>query len=238
MGFLSAIPMIGGLLDKLLGRFFADKNVVESNANSEQTSFRSQVATEAAIAPTNRWNSFVTGLNRLVRPFYTFGVGGLFVWACWDPITFSASMAALQLIPEPLWIIMGTIVVFWFGGGTLEGMKATSISPKGVQAVAGQIAAIRALSQTFGDPEPAIPAAAAGEAEQTQRGDEREQARGLQESGVVMDPADYDRAMGSDAPLPLPAIVEWNRRRQGGSPDARRLPGSCPRSALPRSPRS
>lgn len=172
--------------------FTGDKVQREANAHDEQMALRHQAAAEwAAPERTHGWNAFVDGVNRLVRPLFTFGTIGLFVWASADPITFSATMTALALVPEPLWIILGTIVVFWFGGRALQGMRAPTVDPQRVSTVL----------------------AAAREIENFRARDSRT----VYDSVPPISDAEFQREMAdADKPLSLPAIVEWNRRRQQG----------------------
>jgi hypothetical protein len=78
------------------------------------------------------WGQFVDGINRLVRPLFTYGIVALFMWAAIDPITFQVTMVALGVVPDMLWYIMLTIIGFWFGGRLLEKMptRISPISPK------------------------------------------------------------------------------------------------------------
>ncbi|THD83151.1 methionine synthase I [Aliigemmobacter aestuarii] len=57
----------------------------------------------------------VNGLNRLPRPLLAFGTLGLFVYAMVDPHSFATRMVGLNLVPEPLWWLLGAIVGFYFG---------------------------------------------------------------------------------------------------------------------------
>lgn len=137
------IESVGGLVKTMFG----DRSARDQQAADDQASLRAQFAAEfQGPERTGLWNSLVDGLNRLVRPAFTFGVIGLFVWCVVDPVAFAASVQALALVPEPMWIIMGSIVVFWFGGKTLEGMKAPSIKPDAVKAVLDGMQATRALA--------------------------------------------------------------------------------------------
>ncbi len=120
--------VLGGVIDgiKVL---FGNKEARDGEAADDMSALRGQFAAEfSGPERVGLWNSLVDGLNRLVRPLFTFGTLALFVWAVRDPTEFAIAMAALQAVPEALWIIMGSIVVFWFGGRALEGMKAPSLS--------------------------------------------------------------------------------------------------------------
>lgn len=137
MGFLlNLLPFLGGVFNRA-----ADSaDLSEKNINAENVALRAAVQAESARAPSTWWDSLVDGINRLVRPLFTFGVLALFVWACIEPVSFSAAMTALQLIPENLWLIMGTIIVFWFGDRML---KLSSSGGKTVSQVADVVNQIR-----------------------------------------------------------------------------------------------
>lgn len=74
-----------------------------------------QFAAEFTVARQGWFDRFVDGLNRLPRPMMAFGVIGLFASAMADPAWFSARMAGIALVPEPLWWLLGAIVSFYFG---------------------------------------------------------------------------------------------------------------------------
>lgn len=61
------------------------------------------------------FDRFVNGLNRLPRPMLALGTMGLFVYAMVEPQGFGLRMEGLQLVPEPLWWLLGAIVGFYFG---------------------------------------------------------------------------------------------------------------------------
>lgn len=61
------------------------------------------------------FDRFVNGLNRLPRPLLAFGTLGLFIYAMADPRGFGDRMTGLNLVPEPLWWLLGAIVSFYFG---------------------------------------------------------------------------------------------------------------------------
>lgn len=61
------------------------------------------------------FDSFMNGLNRLPRPVLTMGTLGLFVYAMAEPEGFGLRMENLNLVPEPLWWLLGAIISFYFG---------------------------------------------------------------------------------------------------------------------------
>ncbi len=141
----------GGLIDGLTSLWkvvFGDKAAVQAAEADDMSALREQFAAEfTGPERIGWWNSLVDGLNRLVRPIFTFGTLALFIWAVRDPTEFAIAMTALQAIPEALWIIMGTIVVFWFGGRALEGLKAPTIAVGAMRALVRNIEEMKALQR-------------------------------------------------------------------------------------------
>lgn len=67
-------------------------------------------------APRSGWfDGVMNGLNRLPRPMLTMGTVGLFVYAMVEPVGFGVRMQNLNLVPEPLWWLLGAIISFYFG---------------------------------------------------------------------------------------------------------------------------
>ena len=111
MSLLSMIPIVGGLADKWLGnRAKRDQYAAEAFS-----SVHSQFGRE--FRENRNWfDSLVDGLNRLPRPFFAFGTIYLFVM-CWrEPEKFAQGAKNLVLVPYEMWWILGTIIVFFFGG--------------------------------------------------------------------------------------------------------------------------
>ena len=111
MSFLAGIPLVGDIIKTIFGsklqrdRFDADAKAAAS----------SQFAAE--FGHNRNWfDSLIDGLNRLPRPVFAFGTIYLFA-LCWvDPKAFSIGAVNLRLMPQEAWWILGTIVVFFFGG--------------------------------------------------------------------------------------------------------------------------
>ena len=116
---------IGGIISgvsHLWGSIFGSKETTEKDTSKEKT-MAQQIAVADAMGSARRtdfFSAFVDGINRLVRPTFSYGVIAYFVWAVWDPIGFSVSMQALALVPDFMYGIFLTIVGFWFGGRILE----------------------------------------------------------------------------------------------------------------------
>ena len=75
----------------------------------------SQLGAEYADPGLGWFDRMVNGLNRLPRPMLAFGTLSLFVYAMIDPESFGARMVGLNLVPEPLWWLLGAVVGFYFG---------------------------------------------------------------------------------------------------------------------------
>jgi hypothetical protein len=120
-----AIWDIGGIIGgigKLWGSIFGSKETTEKNTSREKTTAQEALIEEAksSVRRTDFFTVFVEGINRLVRPTFSYGTVAFFVWAVVDPINFTVSMQALALVPDFMYGIFLTIVGFWFGGRILE----------------------------------------------------------------------------------------------------------------------
>lgn len=119
-----------GLIGRILTAIFGDgRNVVRETAevfreNAEAGAERGKAVQLAAMAAQgaefraagrSRFDEIMDGVNRLPRPVMALGCIGLVVVAMIDPVWFSARMAGLALVPEPLWWLLGVIVSFYFG---------------------------------------------------------------------------------------------------------------------------
>ena len=118
--------MIGRFMDALFGD---GRNVVVETAgifreNAEASAQRvsqaksdalKQFAAEFTLPRKGLFDRLIDGLNRMPRPILAFGTIALFVTAMVDPVWFASRMQGIQLVPEPLWWLMGAIVSFYFG---------------------------------------------------------------------------------------------------------------------------
>lgn len=143
-----AIEGVGKAVSGVAKVFVGDKSERDSQAHDEQMSVMQTFAAEF-LPRENRtwWDSFVDGLNRLPRPVMTFGTIALFVYCIDDPAGFTSSMTALRLMPAEGWAVLGTIVVFWFGGKFIEKSWGTKIEIPSPE----QIAALRELRRDMRD---------------------------------------------------------------------------------------
>lgn len=108
------LALIGGV-GKLWGTVFGSKSDRDRYDADAKAAASSQFAAEFGHGR-NWFDSLIDGLNRLPRPVFAFGTIYLFV-LCWtDPDAFVAGAVNLELMPQEAWWILGTIVVFFFGG--------------------------------------------------------------------------------------------------------------------------
>ena len=108
--------VLGGA-NKIVKTVFGSKESRDTAEHTENMAFMQGIANEM-LPRTNRtwWDSFTDGINRLVRPVFTFGTVYIFWYCIKDPEGFSYSMVALSMMPEQGWWFLFTIVTFWFGG--------------------------------------------------------------------------------------------------------------------------
>lgn len=74
-----------------------------------------QLQAEYGVAGNSWFDRVVNGLNRLPRPLLAFGTLALFAFSMVDPENFGERMVGLNMVPEPLWWLLGAIVAFYFG---------------------------------------------------------------------------------------------------------------------------
>lgn len=122
MGILDSIAGIFNGAGRLWGAIFGSKETTEKNISREKTTAQEALVEEArsSMRRTDFFTVFVEGINRLVRPTFSYGTAAFFVWAVYDPINFTISMQALSLVPDFMYGIFLTIVGFWFGGRIVE----------------------------------------------------------------------------------------------------------------------
>jgi hypothetical protein len=87
---------------------------MELSAEAQMAAMQ-QFGAEYAAPGAGWFDRMVNGLNRLPRPFLAFGTLGLFTYAMVDPVSFGERMVGLNLVPDPLWWLLGAIVGFYFG---------------------------------------------------------------------------------------------------------------------------
>ena len=78
------------------------------------------------------WDSLIDGLNRIPRPAITGGVIYIFYFCLTSPVEFALAVQTLQLMPTPGWMLIGTVIGFWFTGKMIDGIakRPRPIDPK------------------------------------------------------------------------------------------------------------
>ena len=150
-----------GLISHLMTLVFGGgRNVVSETVgvfreNAEAGAVRSARAQNAALAQfaaefarpnKGKFDQLIDGINRLPRPLLALGTIGLFVSAMADPVWFSARMEGVQMVPEPLWWLMGVVVSFYFGAR--HQVKAQDFQREVAQAVAVTTASKPSIVET------------------------------------------------------------------------------------------
>lgn len=118
MGLMGALTGLGGLMRNAEGLaevFVGNKTKENAAQHAEYLAALAQLAAEFEHPRQNWFDATISGLNRLPRPALACGTLGLFVYAMADPIGFADRMQGLELVPEPLWWLLGAIVSFYFG---------------------------------------------------------------------------------------------------------------------------
>lgn len=208
MGILGSL--LGGGISEVINSasglakiFVGDKSVREDNTHSEQIAAYDALAAEAsAQTRENRtsWDSFVDGINRLVRPTLAFGIIGILVWCPINPASFANAMLSYQLVPEWLAIGFAQVLALFMGGRMLKDWKMGSVDPKVTAQVLDTLA--RTKAQSLSSPQ---------KSENVGMG--QSQVEPLSSARPIA-PAEYEKQMSDQSrPLSLDAIVEWNKRR-------------------------
>lgn len=120
-----------GLIGRIFGGLFGGgRNVIAETAgifreNSEAGAQRTADYKAAALSQFSAefrherkgfFDRFMDSLNRLPRPLMVTSIYALFASAMFAPLWFAERIQGLALVPDQLWWMAGTIVVFYFGG--------------------------------------------------------------------------------------------------------------------------
>lgn len=122
MSWLSSISDLFSGVGNIVGKIFGSKEQREKDSSAEIQLSKQTVIAELQASSNRKdfFTVFVDGLNRLVRPTFSYGVIGFFAWVVIDPVQFTISMQALALVPTFMYGIFLTIIGFWFGGRIVE----------------------------------------------------------------------------------------------------------------------
>jgi hypothetical protein len=206
MGWETIGNLFGGTIlsgvNGLAQTFFGSRSARDQQSFELNASNQNEYAAEFQFRENRTaWDSFVDGLNRLPRPLMALGVIALFIWCPIDTVGFSDAMLAMQLIPDPMWIVLGTVVAFFFGDRTLKGVQAF----KGPSA--NQVRQVVEAQRAVRDAALQAPEAD-GSAARVAPADLRGAAPALPDAEYQADMAD------TKTPLTNAAILEWNRRQR------------------------
>ncbi|WP_232830518.1 holin family protein [Oceanicella sp. SM1341] len=139
--------------------FRVNSEAEAARQSAEFTGALDQFGAEFRPGPPTGFAGLVDGLNRLPRPALALGCLALFIYAMADPLGFSVRMQGLQLVPEPLWWLLGAVVSFYFGARELHYMRETrrvSAAPADVARTLAEVDRLRALApRPIAEPGPA-----------------------------------------------------------------------------------
>lgn len=141
--FGGGLTSIIGAGNEVVKTLKGDKAAEQAAIHQEIMGVQAAYIAETAKPNTNWFDSFTDGMNRLVRPFCTYGVIALFVWAYKDPAEFQVAMLALQAVPEWLQLLAASILGFWFvvrGTSDVLRTRAEPMVQKAVASTAANVA--------------------------------------------------------------------------------------------------
>lgn len=105
-----------------------------------------QYASEFGARSARTWfDSFVDGLNRLVRPMLTFAILLPIAASIWWPAHAAAAIASLAILPAGYWGVLGVVISFFFGGRMQ--IKAQDFERSVADAVARAPAVIQSMKR-------------------------------------------------------------------------------------------
>lgn len=111
----AAVTVLGNAAKGMAEMFTASgTRQMEQSADAQMAALR-QLGAGYADPGFGWFDRMVNGMNRLPRPMLAFGTLGLFVYAMVEPVSFGERMVGLNLIPDPLWWLLGAVVGFYFG---------------------------------------------------------------------------------------------------------------------------
>ncbi|WP_204355277.1 holin family protein [Roseovarius amoyensis] len=192
--------LIADVLSALLGNgrnvvaettevFRVNAEAADARAATIQSDALAQLAAEFAVPRRGLFDRLIDGLNRVPRPAMALGTLGLFLSAMIDPAWFSARMQGIQLVPEPLWWLLGAIVSFYFGARHQaqgqEFQRSLALTMARTPQVMANIAELGRLSATS--------------------------------PRIAANGPDAALELGAVTPGGNPALDDWRRAQQGGA---------------------
>lgn len=166
MSFLSrifgaGIGGVGSAVKEVAGVFSENKEAGAQRTHEAHLGAQGQFAAE--FGGRGPFNQLMDGINRVPRPAIALGTLYFFYLAMYEPIRFQEAMVGLALVPDYMWIILGTIITFYFGGRLLHHHKRMKHAPT-MQQVETVVAQQKALRELRSD----TPGVAADDAPETQ----------------------------------------------------------------------
>lgn len=110
--------MFGGgnnVLRDLVEVFCENVEVGSKCGSQVQMQVMTQYGEEFVAPRQGVFNRFMDGLNCVPRPALALGTLVMFIAVMVDPLCFSQRMQGIALVPEPMWLLLGVIVSFYFG---------------------------------------------------------------------------------------------------------------------------
>lgn len=206
MGFL--LKLLGGSaldsIGNLAGRFFGNKEKRDDQAADADSKVLEEYSAENLQVRDNRtlFDSLVDGLNRLVRPTGFFLTVWVFVWPLWNMENFQSAMVSYTAIPDWLAGLVITVWSLFFTGRFLE--KRMSFKAKTSGDIADVLASQKAIHQAFLQQNADT---------QTAKNSEHTEPKSDPYATQSPTPRQYEKDMNDlHKPLPLPSVIEWNRR--------------------------
>lgn len=190
------------MIKEIVSALFGGRNLVKETAevfmvNREAQAQREAFYSQSALSQYSQefhhpligrkhwFDSLMDGINRLPRPILALGTIGLIVSAMVDPVWFASRMVGLAAVPEPLWWLLGSIVIFYFGGRYQAKNQQFDIER--------QVAAVPLVLNSQKEIEDQLESLA----------------------DARMSDEEFEEAMNSTEPLTNEVILEWNKRNGG-----------------------
>jgi hypothetical protein len=117
-------PVLGAAND-IVKSTWGNTEARDAAAADENIAAKDQFAQEFKYTVNRTWfDVLIDGINRLPRPMIIFSVLYMFFLAYSNPEKFSIVMAALALVPEPMWSLLFLIVAFFLPSRMIEKLPA------------------------------------------------------------------------------------------------------------------
>jgi hypothetical protein len=119
-----AVKAVGGVVKSVFG----DKAAKEKYAADEASAGLAQFAAEFQVNNRTWFDSFIDGINRLMRPTMWYSTLA-YLWLSWGDIEMFVDVTnGLRLVPEPVFVLLGIMVGFLFPIREIKGAWTKSIS--------------------------------------------------------------------------------------------------------------